>query len=141
MVYYSRLTNVTPDSHVLPSYTAKLFHWDLGSPYGVFIPAQDPARGISFFKTQNSTTVEIHTHENMVVGATVSLGGFQMTLLFYGNPEDFGMTLGHVYRPRNLLFFKGEDVYCISLGCPNWTGMDVWYSHNDPNATMPTGSA
>ena len=138
MVYYAKLSNVTPETHTLPIHAKKMFHLDLGSPYGVYILTEEVTGEMGQFRTEDSTSVQIHTSGRTVVGVTIILGGFPIKLLFHGDPRKFGIQKNHAYRPKNLIFFKGEDVYCISMAYPNWNGKDIWFSHGDQNAALPT---
>ena len=137
MVYYAKLSNITPDEYGLPDYARQLFSVDLRKPYGIYIPTSDSSGMKESFSTENAVSVRIHTTGVTVAGVTVTLGGLSLTLMLFGNPEDSELTNTHTYRPKNLLFFKGEEVYCISMVYPNWNGKDIWISHGEPDAEIP----
>ncbi|MDF1741190.1 MAG: hypothetical protein P1U86_18660 [Verrucomicrobiales bacterium] len=142
MVYYAKLSNITPDTHNLPVHAKKMFTWDLGSPYGIYFRTKMDSGDEGRFRVEGATTVQIHTAGKTVVGVTISLGGFPMTLIFHGNPRKFGISKeSHAYRPKNLVFFKGDDVYCIAMAYPKWKGEDIWISNGDSNAPIPSNES
>lgn len=138
MTYYAKLSNVTPDQYKLPEYTFKLFQCDLVQPLGLYVPTSTSPTGKDFFITKNAASVSILTDGDMVSGVTISLGGFSFTLVISGNDAQFrSLAASHTYRPSNLLYFKGDDVYAIQMAFPNWQGKEIWISYADPNATIP----
>lgn len=135
MTYYAKLTNITPEHFKLPTYTLKLFEYDLSQPLGLYFPTSMT----SSFVTENATSVVILTDGDLVSGVTISLGGLSLTLIISGNDEVFRqLAVNYTYRPKSLLFFKEDEVYVIQAAFPNWQGKDIWISQGDQNAKIPT---
>ena len=139
MVYFSKLSNITPEHYRLPAYTFSLFYSDLAQPLGLYIPTSTNKEGKDFFVTENATSISILTDGDLVSGVTISLGGFNLTLIISGNEENFRrLAMNYTYRPKSLLFFKESDVYAIQMLFPNTQGKDIWFSHGNPNTEIPT---
>ncbi|MDP1679250.1 MAG: hypothetical protein Q8L02_03885 [Candidatus Nitrotoga sp.] len=139
MAYYAKLSNVTPENYKLPENSVKLFQFDLGQPYGLYVPTSINPNGADFFITENSTSVCILTEGEFVSGVRISLGGFSLTLVIYGNEDNFyRLSKSYTYRPKNLLFFRGQEVYAIQTAFPNCQGKDIWISYGNPHAEMPS---
>lgn len=141
MTYFAKLSNVTPEQYKLPPYALNLFHSDLDQPLGLYVPTSTRGDGSEFFITENATSVSILTDGDLVAGITITLGGFSLTLIISGSDEHFRrLATNYTYRPKNLLFFKGDDVYAIQMAFPNWQGKDIWFSHGNPDAEIPRTS-
>lgn len=141
MTYFAKLSNVTPEQYKLPVYVLKLFHCDLNEPFGLYVPTSTKPNGRDFFTTENATSVSILTDGDLVSGVTISLGGLCLTLVISGREEQFRqLAANYAYRPKNLLFFKGSDVYAIQMAFPNGQGKNIWFSHGIPDAGIPSTS-
>lgn len=141
MTYYAKLSNITPETHKLPPYALNLFQSDLGRPLGLYIPTSMNINGKDFFITENAASISILTCDDVVSGVTISLGGLSLTLAIYGNDDIFHrLEMNYTYRPKNLLFFKGDEVYAIQTTFPNWQGNDIWFSSGVHNAEIPVST-
>jgi len=141
MSYFAKLSNVTPEQYSLPKGIMKLFQLDLAPPLGLYIPTSTKPDGKDFFTTENATSVSILTNGNLVSGVSISLGGFSLILVISGSDEIFHrLAKNYTYRPNNLVFFKGEEVYYMQLAFHNSPGKSIVFSHGDPNAEIPNNS-
>jgi hypothetical protein len=139
MVYHAKQTNVTPATFQMPAHASNIFRYELGRPLGLYVPTKTGAAGIEFFRTEPAASAMLMTSGNLVCGITVTLGGLPLTLMIGGYESAFGsLAKTHTYRPKNLLFFKGEQVYCIGFAFQDGSNNQIWFSHGDPHASIPT---
>lgn len=139
MVYHAKQTDVNPDHFELPEYTAKLFRFELGRPMGLYVPTKSLNDEIAHFQTAPSASVMLIVKGNVVCGVEVSLGGLPLRLMIAGDKSDFdALQETHTYRPKSLIFFKGTEIYCLGFAFNQGSGHDVWFSHGDPKAEIPT---
>lgn len=142
MVYFARLTNITPQTFRLPGHAPRLFQYSLAHPLGLYFHAPVDKDGNSAFVRQNKVSVRLHTLGDLVAGATVELGGLALTLVIHGSEGLVPLSpTEYTYRPKAFLFFKGQAVYCITTVFDEGSGLDVWISHGDPTAPIPTSVA
>jgi hypothetical protein len=139
MVYHSKQTNVNPEHFRLPKHATAMFRYELGRPFGLYLPTKSLGENLAHFRTEPATSVMLITKSDLVCGIEVTLGGLPLRLMIDGHPDDFeGLSQTHTYRPKSLLFFKGTVVYCISFAFADGSGHDIWLSHGDPTAEVPT---
>jgi hypothetical protein len=139
MVFYSKQSNITPDKFQLPRHAISPFRYELDKPFGLYVPTQTNANDLGRFQTEATASVALITKGPLVCGVNVTLGGLPLTLLIDGEGSDFVSLLKtHTYRPKNLLFFKNDQVFCIGFAFSNGSSSDIWFSHGDANATLPS---
>jgi hypothetical protein len=138
MVYYSKQTNVTPANFQMPARASSIFRHDLGRPLGLYLPTKTRGAGIESFRTESAASALLVTNGSVVCGITVTLGGLLLTLMIDGHESDFvSLAETHTYRPKHLLFFKGNEVYCIGFAFPDGSTDQIWFSHGEPDASIP----
>jgi general stress protein 26 len=139
MVFYSKHSNVTPDRFELPRHGVTPFRYQLEPPLGLYLPTKTDANKITSFRMEPAATVSLITRHDLVCGVNVTLGGLALTLLIDGYESDFiSLSETHTYRPTNLLFFRQEQVYALTFVFAQGSKRDIWFSHGDPAAMIPS---
>ena len=140
MVYYARLTDVEPNKFKLPAYAFKLFYEAFPRPLGLYFPTLSNGDNVFRFATENATTVALKIVGDVVCGAEITLGGLRMVLVINPAASAFAeFERSHTYRPKNLLFFKSQEVYCVGFAFEHGSDRNISLSHGDPNGELPSG--
>lgn len=138
MIYEAKQTNVAHPAFRMPAHVSRIFRYDFGRPFGLYLPTKTLDSSIKSFQTEAAASAILLTNGNLVCGITVTLGGLPMTLMIDGHQTDFAsLAKTHTYRPKNLLFFKDDEVYCIGLAFGDGSKDQVWFSFGNPDASIP----
>jgi hypothetical protein len=139
MVFYSKRSDVSPDRFELTRHALTPFRYQLHPPLGLYLPTKTDAKKVTSFRTEPAATVALITKHDLVCGVSVSLGGLPLTLLVDGHEADFAsLHETHTYRPTNLLLFRRKQVYAIAFVFDHGSKRDIWLSHGDPAAMIPS---
>ncbi|MBD2178984.1 hypothetical protein H6F42_18845 [Pseudanabaena sp. FACHB-1998] len=138
--YRSRITNINPDNYTLPCYLKYFFDTSFNPPYGLYLPAKFTSD--EQFQFKMSTIAEasfgLITKNNLVSGITINLGGIELKLMVAGTPSDLAaFQKTHVFRPKFINFYQGDEVFSIALAWDKGTEQCVWISRYDPTAPIP----
>lgn len=136
--YYARISNITPETHKLPDYTAKLFEYQLPPPLGLHVPIRMSNGEQQMMTIKEEAALNLITEGALIAGVAVSLASLELKLLLAGHPnslQSFG--LQHAYRPQFLNFFEGREVVSIAIAWRQGSNSTVWISRGNPIAQLP----
>ncbi len=136
--YYSRVSNVTPGTHTLPSYAIDLFKLQLAPPHGLYMPVRLNDGGQFEMRLSSSASMYLISSGSTVTGIAVTLAGLELKLIIGGRPDELDKFPDHhVFRPKYINFYQGNDIIALAFGWLDGSDQEVWLSRGDPNAPVP----
>lgn len=140
-LYYSKYSNVNPDTHSLPTNIHLALQHSLGPPYGLYVPTTHDDGGALPMEIARRATIGLVAIGDTVAGLNVSLGGLRLKLVLGGTEEDVAdLAMTHSYRPAYVNFFHDDVVRSLAFTWFQESKVVIWLSRAGPDASLPTNA-